>query len=62
MAIVNHKNSNGTVYVYEQRSVWDKDKQRSKNKQVCIGKRDPLTDEIIYNRRFSDREAPKAVE
>jgi transposase len=61
MAIVDHKNANGTVYVYEQRSVWDKEKKRSNNRQVCIGKRDPETSEIIYNERFSTREAARAA-
>jgi transposase len=61
MAIVDHKNANGTIYVYEQRSVWDKEKKRSRNRQVCIGKRDTDTGEIIYNRRFSDERAAGAV-
>ncbi|MDR1082435.1 MAG: hypothetical protein LBL27_01025, partial [Coriobacteriales bacterium] len=61
MAIVDHKNANGTVYVYEQKSVWDKEKKRSRNRQVCIGKRDTDTGEIIYNRRFSDERAADAV-
>jgi transposase len=61
MAIVDHRNANGTVYVYEQRSVWDKEKKCSCNKQVCIGKRDVETGEIIYNERYSTREATKAA-
>ena len=62
MAIVDHKNPNGTIYVYEQHSVWDKEKKRSRNRQVCIGKRDPNSGEIIYNRRFSDDNALRATQ
>jgi transposase len=62
MALVDHRHKNGTIYVYRQHSVWDKEKKRSKNEQVCIGKRDPKTGEIIYNRRFSDSEAHRAIE
>jgi hypothetical protein len=57
MALVDHRHPNGTIYVYEQKSVWDKDKRRSYNKQVCISKRDPETKEILYNERFSTQEA-----
>jgi transposase len=61
MALVDHKHPNGTTYVYKQKSVWDKDKKRSRNKQVCIGKRDPESGEIIYNERFSTQEALNAA-
>jgi len=50
---VEHRNKKtGVVYVYESISVWDKEKQQSRNKQVCIGKRDPVTGEIIPSRRL----------
>jgi transposase len=56
-----HRKSNGTTYVYRQESYWDKAKKQPRNRQVCIGK---LGDdgEVIYNRRFSDPVAIKALE
>ena len=56
-----HKKPNGTTYVYRQESYWDKEKRYSTSKQVCIGK---LGDdgEIIYNKRFAEPEARKALE
>ncbi|NLA95565.1 MAG: transposase, partial [Clostridiaceae bacterium] len=35
---------------------WDKDKQQARNKQVCIGKLDPMTGSFIPSRRFSEQE------
>jgi len=50
---VEHRNKKtGVIYVYESISVWDKEKQQSRNKQVCIGKRDQVTGEIIPSRRL----------
>lgn len=47
-----HKNNKtGVVYVYEATSVWDKEKKQAKNKQICIGKLDPITEEFIPNKR-----------
>ncbi len=40
---VNHVNkTTGTTYVYEVVSFWDKNKKQSRNKQVCVGKLDPV--------------------
>ena len=48
---------NGTTYVYEVlERYWDKDKQQARNKQVCIGKLDPMTGSFIPSRRFSEQE------
>jgi len=53
--LVQHKHANGTTYVYEIVSnVWDPEKKQSRNKQVCIGKIDPLTGEMIPSRRLSE--------
>lgn len=47
-----HKNKKtGVIYVYETVSSWNKEKKQSTNKQVCIGKLDPLTNELIPNKR-----------
>ena len=42
----------GVTYVYESVSYWDKEKQQARSKQVCIGKIDPLTGELIPSRRL----------
>jgi len=53
--LVQHKHSNGTTYVYEIISnVWDPGKKQSRNKQVCIGKIDPDTGELIPSRRLNE--------
>lgn len=47
---------NGTTYVYEVlERYWDKDKQQARNKQVCIGKLDPMSGSFIPSRRFSEQ-------
>ena len=42
----------GVSYVYESVSYWDKEKQQSRSKQVCIGKIDPVSGELIPSRRL----------
>ena len=56
MAIVHLKNKkNGVTYVYESTAYWDKEKGQPRNSRVCIGKLDPETSEIIYNRRYLEK-------
>ena len=44
MALVYAKNkNNGITYVYESKSLWNKEKQQSRSSRVCIGKLDPVT-------------------
>jgi hypothetical protein len=51
---VNHLNKKtGITYVYESVSLWDREKQQSRSKQVCIGKIDPVTGEMIPSRRLT---------
>ena len=46
--VVKHVNKkSGTVYVYRCESYWDKVKKAPRNRQVCIGKEDPKTHEIV---------------
>ena len=52
---VEHKHPNGTTYVYEAFSSWNKEKKQSYNKQRCIGKLDPATGERISNRSHAER-------
>jgi len=43
-----HNKKNGVTYVYKiEKSYWDKEKKAPRNKQVCIGKLDPNTGEIV---------------
>ena len=52
MAIVYQANKKtGVRYAYESVSYWDKDKQQSRAKRVCIGRVDPGTGEIIPTRK-----------
>ena len=51
---VNHLNKKtGVTYVYESISYWDKEKKQARNKQVCIGKLDPVTLEFVPSKRLS---------
>lgn len=53
-----HKKS-GVTYVYESTSYWDKEKGQARNTRVCIGKLDPQTEEIIYNKRYKEKQSVK---
>ncbi len=43
------KNPNGTTYVYENTSVWNKEKKRPDTYRKAVGKLDSITGEIIFN-------------
>ena len=48
MAIINqHDKRSGITYVYESISYWDKDKQQPRAKRKLIGKRDPISGDIV---------------
>ena len=50
---VHHLNKKtGVSYVYESVSYWDKEKRQARSKQVCIGKLDPDTGNLIPSRRL----------
>jgi len=55
--VYQHNKKNGTTYVYEAESYWDKDKKQSVNKQVCIGKLDKVTGEFIPSKRLDKKQA-----
>jgi hypothetical protein len=60
---LNHLNKKtGVVYVYESVSYWDKEKQQARSKQVCIGKIDPVTGELIPSRRLQAEPLAASVE
>jgi transposase len=46
-----HNKKTGATYVYSVQSYWDKSKKAPRNKQVCIGKLDTATGEIIPSQR-----------
>ena len=53
MSLVYLKNKkNGTVYVYECVSFWDKVKKKPASNRTCIGKLHPITKEIIPSKRL----------
>jgi len=42
-----HRKSNGAAYLYSVKSYWDKEKRQPRNKQVCLGRLNEETGEII---------------
>ena len=60
MAIVTQTDKRtGITYAYETQYYWDKEKQQSRSKRVCVGKVDPVTNEIIPTRgRSRKKETP----
>lgn len=52
-SLVYVKNPNGTTYVYENESYWDKASKTTRHKRKCIGKLKPETGEIIPTRKKS---------
>lgn len=53
--LVQHKHENGAIYVYEiVENAWDPLKKQSRNKQVCIGKLDPVTGTLIPSKRLQE--------
>lgn len=56
-----HTNKNtGVDYVYEYIPYWDKEKKQGRNKQVCIGKLDPDSGELIPSKRFTSPQSLKS--
>lgn len=52
MSLVHLKNkNNGVAYVSESTGYWDKEKQQARNHRKCIGKLDPVTDELISSKK-----------
>lgn len=55
---LNHVNKKtGITYVYESVSFWDKEKKQPRNKQVCVGKLDPVSGEFIPSKRLNPEQA-----
>jgi hypothetical protein len=59
---VNHVNKKtGAVYVYSVESYWDKEKKESRNRQVCLGRLNEQTGEIIPSGRKKRVARPAAA-
>jgi len=57
LATIHLKNkNNGVTYVYDSVSYWDKEKAQPRNIRTCIGKLNPETTEIIYNKRYLEKQ------
>ncbi len=55
---LNHVNKRtGVTYVYESISFWDKKRKQSRNKQVCVGKLDPVNGKFIPSKRLAPEQA-----
>ena len=62
MAIVTQTDKrSGITYAYETTYYWDKEKQQSRSKRICIGKVDPVTGEIVPTRGRAKKGESKAV-
>ena len=46
-----HRKPNGAAYLYTVESYWDKEKKQPRNKQVCLGRLDEETGEVIPSER-----------
>ena len=46
-----HRKANGTAYLYAVKSYWDKEKKQARNKQVCLGRLNEETGELIESTR-----------
>jgi len=51
-----HRKKSGVAYVYSVQSYWDKEKKAPRNKQVCLGRLNEQTGEIIPSKRKSRTE------
>jgi hypothetical protein len=52
---VTNKNS-GVIYVYDSESYWDKEKQKPRNRRICIGKLDSGSGEFIPSKRLKSEQ------
>ena len=60
--VYHRKKDTGVTYVYEVvEEYWDRTKKQMRSKQVCIGKLDPDTGEIIPSKRFKQGPPTRAT-
>jgi transposase len=58
--VIEIKSKNGTVYLYEDESYWDKEKGYSTHKRTCIGKKG-ADGKPVYNNYYRNREKMQAL-
>jgi len=51
-----HRKANGAAYVYSVESYWDKEKKAPRNRQICLGRLNEETGEIIPSKRMARME------
>lgn len=56
-----HRKANGVAYLYAVESYWDKEKKQPRNKQVCLGRLDENTGEVIPSKKKEDPRKPDAA-
>ena len=62
MAIVTQTDKRtGITYAYETQYYWDKEKQQSRAKRICVGKVDPASGEIIPTRGRAKKQSVKTT-
>ena len=62
MAIVKQTDKRtGITYAYETQYYWDKEKQQSRAKRVCVGKVDPVTGDIVPTRGRAKKHEDKNI-
>ena len=52
-----HRKKNGAAYAYSVESYWDKEKKAPRNKQLCLGRLDEKTGEIIPSKRRPQKDS-----
>lgn len=57
-----HRKANGAAYLYTVESYWDKEKKQARNKQVCLGRIDEKSGEVIPSKRKSHTEKNAAID
>jgi transposase len=57
-----HRKPNGTAYLYSVESYWDKEKKQPRNRQVCLGRIDETTGEVIPSNRKQRTEKRAAAD
>lgn len=60
--VIHTNKKTGVSYVYEYVSYWDKEKKQGRNKQVCIGKVDPVSGKIVPSKRLVFPGLPQQAE
>lgn len=60
-SLVYCKNPNGTIYVYENISYWDKENKTTRHKRKSVGHIDPESGKIVPNRKKGDAAQKRAL-